>query len=84
MISAHRHGVLLVSDVGQIQKLAERSCNHEHLVVIERGQQLIQCLPGIAVLSFLGLNPNLLYAVKERLPGILFDERLPMSPNNRT
>ena len=70
----HRHGVLLVSDVGQIQKLAERSCNHEHLVVIKRGQQLIQRLPGIAVLRFLGLHPNLLYAFKERLPGILFDD----------
>ncbi len=69
-----RRGVLLIRNVGEVQELTECPRNNQELLLLQRGQKLIQCLPRITILCFFGTEAYLFDSLEQRLARIIPDD----------
>ena len=69
-LGLHRSRVLLISDIGQIKELTECARYNEEFALFERGEQLIECVPG-SLSEPPGAQTNLLYPVEQRFACIV-------------
>ena len=70
-LGLHRSRVLLISDIGQIKELTKCTRYNEEFALFKGGEQLIERLPGVTVLSLFGAQTNLLYPVEQRFACIV-------------